>query len=56
MYLLLSACRYAVHKVKLVTAGLLNGEVDKSEREYWARRKVGNSTWEDLDDEARWVY
>lgn len=45
--------RYLVHKAKLVSTQLLKGEVPKEDREYWARRKVGSNTWEDLDDEAR---
>lgn len=33
--------------------GLMKRELAESERAYWARRTVGASTWEDLDEDAR---
>lgn len=52
-WVLMPNCRYLLHKTRLVTTGLLKKEVDRTAREYWARRTVGGSTWQDLDDEAR---
>lgn len=31
-------------------------DVDKAERIYWARTRVGKNTWEGLDDEARCAF
>lgn len=47
------ASRYLWHKIQLVVSKLTKQEVAASEREYWARRVVGGSTWEDLDEDAR---
>lgn len=44
---------YLWHKFQLVASKLTKREVTPSEREYWARRSVGSSTWDDLDAEAR---
>lgn len=48
--------RYLWHKAQLLKAGLLKLEVDKAERIYWARTRVGMDTWEGLDDEARYAF
>ncbi|CAN0328967.1 unnamed protein product [Ectocarpus sp. 8 AP-2014] len=44
---------YLWHKFQLVASKLTKREVTASEREYWARRSVGSSTWDDLDAETR---
>ncbi|CAM9396628.1 unnamed protein product [Choristocarpus tenellus] len=41
------------HYGKLKKAQLLKAEVAISDREYWARRKLGTDTWDFLDDAAR---
>eukprot|EP00752_Nemacystus_decipiens_P001874 g1805.t1 len=44
---------YLWHKFQLIVSRITKREVAASEREYWARRAVGSSTWEDLDEGAR---
>ncbi|CAN0159833.1 unnamed protein product [Ectocarpus sp. 12 AP-2014] len=44
---------YLWHKFQLVASKLTKREVTASEREYWVRRSVGRSTWDDLDAETR---
>lgn len=51
--LLRSMPSYLWHKFQLVASKLTKREVTASEREYWARRSVGSSTWDDLDAETR---
>eukprot|EP00903_Cladosiphon_okamuranus_P008087 g7797.t1 len=44
---------YLWHKFQLVLSRVTKREVTTPEREYWVRRAVGSSTWEDLDEDAR---